>query len=285
MDPLVTSLLDLLFELREHPIPLTIGGGFGLYLKRQHLTAAGARMLLAELPQSRATNDLDLFIRAEILADVERTTEIRDAIRRLGYQPVDEARFLQWKRELVVAGTPKEVKIDLLVGPLGPHRPQIHVSAPRARPKGKSIEFHAHCTDEAIAIEDGPLLVSLTGNRSIGESYQATIFVPQAFSYLMMKLFAFNDRKADANKELGRHHALDLYTIVGMMTEDEYEMARRLAQEHRDDVHVQKAGEIVQEDFASATSLGVVRLREHLLFRPALLVQEYLEALRDVFRP
>ena len=28
MDPLTANLLDLLFELREHPIPLTIGGGF-----------------------------------------------------------------------------------------------------------------------------------------------------------------------------------------------------------------------------------------------------------------
>ena len=37
MDPLTANLLDLLFELREHPIPLTIGGGFGLYLKRMRL--------------------------------------------------------------------------------------------------------------------------------------------------------------------------------------------------------------------------------------------------------
>ena len=34
MDPLTANLLDLLYELREHPIPLTIGGGFGLYLTR-----------------------------------------------------------------------------------------------------------------------------------------------------------------------------------------------------------------------------------------------------------
>ena len=33
MDPLTTSLLDLLYELREHDTPLIIGGGFGLFLK------------------------------------------------------------------------------------------------------------------------------------------------------------------------------------------------------------------------------------------------------------
>ncbi len=37
MDPLTTNLLDLLFELREHSVPVTIGGGFGLYLKRMRL--------------------------------------------------------------------------------------------------------------------------------------------------------------------------------------------------------------------------------------------------------
>lgn len=35
LGPLHSSLLDLLFELREAPLPLTVGGGFGLYLKRR----------------------------------------------------------------------------------------------------------------------------------------------------------------------------------------------------------------------------------------------------------
>ena len=36
-DPLTAHLLDLLFELRDTLVPLTIGGGFGLYLKRLFL--------------------------------------------------------------------------------------------------------------------------------------------------------------------------------------------------------------------------------------------------------
>jgi len=43
MDPLTTNLLDLLFALREHPIPPAIGGGFGLYLKRRRLDQTGER--------------------------------------------------------------------------------------------------------------------------------------------------------------------------------------------------------------------------------------------------
>lgn len=71
MDPLTTNLLDLLFELREHPVPLTIGGGFGLYLKRMRLDETRERTLFSQLPMPRATNDLDLFIRADVLCNLE----------------------------------------------------------------------------------------------------------------------------------------------------------------------------------------------------------------------
>jgi len=115
MDPLTTSLLDLLYELREDEIPLTVGGGFGLFLKRKHIAATGARTLFAELPAPRSTNDLDLFLRAEVLADAECTRRIAHAIRQLGYQPVEEARYLQWKRAVQVGAVVQEVKIDILV--------------------------------------------------------------------------------------------------------------------------------------------------------------------------
>ena len=46
----------------------------------------------------------------------------------------------------------------------------------------------------------------------------------------MMKLFAFRDRKADEDKNLGRHHVLDLHTIVAMQIESEYRESLRLRQ-------------------------------------------------------
>src|SRR5262245_41427274 len=98
MDQLTASLLDLLTELEGRGISLTVGGGFGLYLKRRHLEQTGAQTLFAELPEPRSTDDLDLFLRAEVLADLGRTREVAEAIRRLGYSPVEEAKFLQWKR-------------------------------------------------------------------------------------------------------------------------------------------------------------------------------------------
>jgi hypothetical protein len=93
MDPLHQSLLDLLRELDGRGVPLTVGGGYGLYLKRAHLARTGQQTLFTELPDVRSTNDIDMFLRAEVLADLPRTKEVADAIKRLGYDVVEEAKY------------------------------------------------------------------------------------------------------------------------------------------------------------------------------------------------
>ena len=77
MDLLTANLLDLLFELHKHPVPLTIGGGFGLYLKRMRLDETRERTLFAQLPMPRATNDLDLFAIAAMLVESEYQESLR----------------------------------------------------------------------------------------------------------------------------------------------------------------------------------------------------------------
>jgi hypothetical protein len=284
MDPLTTSLLDLLHELEGQEIPIMVGGGFGLFLKRRHLIGTGQQTLFDWLPEPRSTNDLDLFLRVEVLADLNRTRLLAESIRRLGYTAVAEAKFLQWKREIRIGNSPQpqEVKIDVLVGPLGEYRQQFHIKMPRVRPKG-NIEFHAHAVEEAIHIEDEPLVVTLSGKRSTGEPQVGTVYIPQAFPYLMMKLHAFEDRKDDADKQLGQHHALDLYTIVGMMTEREYERAKELGTENADNGCVQRASAIVRNSFGGRTALGILRLQEHELFREEFLLDEFRSVLGEIF--
>jgi hypothetical protein len=282
VNQLTTSLLDLLHELDGQDIPITVGGGFGLYLKRQHLEAVGQRLLFGRIPEPRATNDLDLFLRTEVLIDLERTRTVAEAIRRLRYSPVEAAKFLQWKREVVVAGVSQEVKIDILVGPLGDSRKALSVSMPRVRPKGK-IEFHAHAVEEAIRIEDGPLAITVTGQRSGGEQHTATVHVPQAFPYLMMKLHAFEDRKNKGQTDKARHHALDLYTIVGIMTEGEYERARDLAVVHVGNEYVKRPRAIVRDHFAGRTAVGLLRLQEHSLYREGFQLDDFMSVLTEIF--
>src|SRR5262249_50169132 len=157
-----------------------------------------------------------------VMADKTQCDAIADALDRLGYVPVHGAEFMQFIRTIRVGEQEAEVKVDLLVGPLEPFRRLLQVKPPRVRPRGgQKGRLHAHETPEAAGVEDDPLTIPVRGSRSTGEEYEAQVCLPQAFSYGLMKLFAFRDRKDDPDpkKDKGRHHVLDLYAIIAMMTE------------------------------------------------------------------
>ena len=286
--PLFSSLLDLLHELGDGLPPLTIGGGFGLYLKRRYLQQTGGKTLIdpARWPRERSTNDLDLLLRAEIVADKNRFDAIADALDRLGYVAVQDAKYMQFVRTIRVGEQEAEVKVDLLVGPFEPFRHLLQVKPPRVRPKGgKKGRLHAHETPEAVGVEEEPVSIPVCGRRSTGEEYEGQVCLPQAFSYALMKLFAFRDRKDDPDpkKDKGRHHALDLYAVVAMTTEPEYEFARKTRVRYADNEKVREAGEIVRRDFAGPESIGVLRMREHILYNAVMDVDTFLGVLREIF--
>jgi len=283
MDHLFAGLLDLLREFDNRQLPLTVGGGYGLYLKRRHLTSAGARTLFEALPEARSTNDIDLFLRADIVADTTRLAAVAEAVSALRYQPVDTAKFLQWTRGVMIGGVEQPMKLDILVGPLDRVRGKVKADDRRARAKGFKGELHAHPTEEALRIDENPIPVPVAGRTSDGDEYAGTVFVPEAFPYLLMKLHAFADQKDKAAKELGRHHAIDAYSVVGMMTEDEYDRAERFSREDRDTEPVRRARRIVAEDFGSETALGMLRMREHPLFHDEFETGQFIAVLRHLF--
>ena len=93
---LQTSLLDLLHEMEGMDISLIIGGGFGIYLKTYHVQRLGVRTLLNEWPEPRSTNDLDLFLRAELLIEAAKSKPLASAITNLGYHVVPGAEKYQF---------------------------------------------------------------------------------------------------------------------------------------------------------------------------------------------
>lgn len=95
---LKTSLLDLLFQIEGRDIKLIIGGGYGIYLKFDHVQQLDARTLLQEWPEPRSTNDLDLFLRPELLIESAKLRPLAEAIERLGYQVVPGAEKYQFLR-------------------------------------------------------------------------------------------------------------------------------------------------------------------------------------------
>jgi predicted nucleotidyltransferase len=125
--------------------------------------------------------------------------------------------------------------------------------------------------------------ILVRGWRSSGDAYEATVHLPQGFAYLMMKLHAFDDRKDDPTKDAGRHHALDLCTVVGLLTEEEYEQAKALGQQHANDEHVANARRIISTCFAHETQVGMLRLGEHPLHHARFRLADFMAVLAEIF--
>jgi hypothetical protein len=114
---------------------------------------------------------LDLFIRADVVADFDSMKELAEALRRLDYRAVEEAKYMQWKRPILVDGEPREVKIDLMVGPLGEFRKRLHIKGCRARPVKpmEKLRLHAHTVEEAVHVDEAPIELTISGQRSGGQ--------------------------------------------------------------------------------------------------------------------
>ncbi len=72
----------------------------------------------------------------------------------------------------------------------------------------------------------------------------------------MMKTFALKDRIDDPEKDYGRHHALDLFTTVALMTEEDWDVSLELRRRHSTDDKVIEAGELVKQLFGDELVAG-----------------------------
>lgn len=278
-----TALLDLLHEVQYTDIKLIIGGGYGIYLKTEYVRRLGLRTLLREWPEPRSTNDLDLFLRPELLIESAKLQPLAEAIARLGYQVVPGAEKYQFVKPGVGGAEAGSLKIDILTGPQSRFQgTQVRTDNRRARPN-PSVGIHAHPLDEAPTLEEGLVPLSLVGKLSSGEPWQVEIFLPHPYTFLMMKLFAFRDRLNDAVKEFGRYHALDLYTILATTTEEEWRSALELRDRYGDQHYVREAGDLVSEYFSALSSMGMVRLRESTYYRQELQLGDFMSALQELF--
>ena len=129
------------------------------------------------------------------------------------------------------------------------------------RPAGPKGILHAHRIDEAIRFEDNPLELKVPGYLTTGQTFEATVLVPQALTYLFMKLFAFRDQEAMGRELDAGQHALDFYRIVCLLTAQEYDTIRHGVAEMTFDPVVTEGARIVADSFGSETGVGVMRLR------------------------
>lgn len=279
-----TSLLDLLHALGNDAQGILLGGGYGLYLKQLHLAEAGVRTLIgADLwPAPRATQDLDLMLSAELVADARSMTALRTALDKLKYQVIKGAEYLQFVRTITAT---QVVKIDLLTAQIDVLKdiPAIRADSRRARPAAADRpELHAHPTDGALTLTELPLVIEVTGTLSTAETFTARVAIPHPFSYLLMKLTAYRDRRNDADKDLGRHHALDVFRIVAMLTERERDQVQANVRHFAANAQVRSCVDLVRSDFASPTASGVLAMRTHPLWQNDQQLAAFLETIEGI---
>jgi hypothetical protein len=282
MPDLQTALLDLLYEVQGTDIKLIIGGGFGIYLKTDYVRRLGVRTLFHQWPEPRSTNDLDLYLRPELLIQSEKLKPLAEAIAKLGYEVVSGAEKYQFAKRPggLHAGS---VKIDMLTGPQSCFEgTSVKADSRRARPI-PSVGIHAHPVNEAPTLVEGLLPIALEGNLSSGRHCRAEIFLPHPYTFLMMKLFAFKDRLNDKDKEFGRYHALDLYTILATTMETEWKLALEF-RDHKGGVpSTVEAGGLVLKHFSALDRLGMIRLRESHYYKPDLQLDDFMSAMKELF--
>lgn len=281
LDILRTSLLDLLWELRDTDISMILGGGYGIFLKSAYIRERQPRTLLIERPESRSTNDLDLFLRPEMLIQPGKLKPLSRAIEKLGYRVVETAQKYQFVKPSPTGEG--GVKIDFLTGPQSCFRgTKIRADKRRVRPS-PSVGLHAHPVDEAPALEDGLLPIKFSGSLSTGSTWECEVFLPHPYSFLMMKLFAFRDRLTDESKEFSRHHALDLYSIIATTTEEEWDAFPAFRKRLGDESHVREAGAIIEEYFSAMNKAGIIRIRESRYYQPGFQLDEFMSIMKEAF--
>lgn len=279
-----TSLLDLLHALGDDAQGILLGGGYGLYLKQLHLAEAGVRTLIsADLwPAPRATQDLDLMLSAELVADARSMTAVRTALDKLNYKVIKGSEYLQFVRTISAM---QFVKIDLLTAQLDVLKgiPAINADSRRARPAAADRpKLHAHPTDGALTLSELPLVIEVTGTLSTDEAFTARVTIPHPFSYLLMKLTAYRDRRNDADKDLGRHHALDVFRIVAMLSEQERDQVQANVRHFAANAQVRSCADLVRSDFAGSAAPGVLAMRAHTLWQNDQQLAAFLETLQGI---
>lgn len=246
-EPLGPHLVELVS--RPEAKGTILAGGLGLRIKRAHLAAEGVRTLIPELPEIRATTDIDLFLQMEIWTEPDAAADFKRMLEELGYEAVQA----QWKFEKTLTdGGSLKSKLDLMA-----RRPRENESV-RVNPPRVGQGIHGRLTEEAFAIGDSPILVQVGANARVSE-----VLIAHPYAFLNLKLAAANDwlvRKPGSSEK----HVADVYRVVAMMTETEYERAQELSRSYKDDSTALRVREAARILFEGPESMGAQRIRNEL---------------------
>ncbi|MCW5824217.1 MAG: hypothetical protein KIT34_15540 [Cyanobacteria bacterium TGS_CYA1] len=275
---LINTFVDLHEKFSGRGLSIILGGGLGLYLKQLSLLEKPVRTLIdaSEWPQPRSTSDIDVFLPLEVLISLDDMKAVRSVIDEMHFEPIEGSEF--WRFNLPA----NEVKIDLLTGPINENvKNQLKSDSRRARPKG-NLELHAHPVPEALDLSEDLEPVTLIAQAADKQMRTPTVKIPSPFTYLMMKVTAFGDQVENEDKNLGRHHAPDVYRIVAMMSEPQFTQTKSQFKQHYSSPYVERVRSLVKDSFAREDGIGILRMREHAFWNDNIRLPDFMGALREI---
>jgi hypothetical protein len=275
---LFNTFVDLHDKLSVRGVSIILGGGLGLYLKQLYLMENPVRTLIdgSGWPRPRSTSDIDVFFPLAVLVSLDEMKAVRSVIDEMHFEPITGSEY--WRFNL----PQNEVKVDLLTGPIDDKvKNQLKSDSRRARPKG-DLQLHAHPVPEALDLSDRLEQVVLTGTTSAKKQYSSKVSIPSPFTYLMMKVTAFGDLLKNEDKNLGRHHALDVYRIVAMMTEEQFVETKAQFKLHSSSPYVERVRGLATDHFTTERSIGVLRMREHAFWSDNIRLSDFIGALKEI---
>lgn len=229
MNPLLQSpLIPVLQQLSAATPPnsFVVAGGLGLILKQEFLTQSQTQTLVPEVPEARATTDIDILMQLQLFTDPELPQLVRQEIEKLGFEAT--------MKYMIFQSTTKEgqsISIDLMAPPYkGVPTRNVRV--------GSGTPLHGRLTPEAFAVMESPPEVSIT--LSSGDFL--TVSLPHAYCWLNMKVRASHDwhTERETRGPSGAKHTGDVIRLLAMMTEDEMNQSAKIADQFRDHLVAQE---------------------------------------------
>ena len=98
----------------------------------------------------------------------------------------------------------------------------------------------------------------------------------------MMKVTAFGDQLNNDDKNLGRHHALDVYRIVAMMSEEQFEETKSQFKLYYSSSYVERVRTLITDCFVTESGIGILRMREHAFWGDNMRLPEFMGALKEI---
>ena len=260
------TFIQLMSAVEKANLKIVIGGGYGLFLKSELIAQQNLPTILPKFDVgTRSTDDIDVFLDIEIIAEPDQTKMMKQVIDDMGFIVKKGAEHYQFLKSDDVYGKINTVKIDLLTGPVPAEmKTQVRIRDDRRIcPEEKGMHLHARSSPEAIGIRDSMFSFTVSCMCENGNSITSVVNLPQPFTYAMMKTKSFYDKMQRNglrdDLDIPGKHAWDVFRILAMTTEEELEASKELSKSYRSDVIYTEVASIVSESFGTIESLGTLR--------------------------